>query len=73
MIVTLENGNRYAVVFYDAVRLKQDLDDEARLGSPFVADPGLIVVQEVTEEIMRRAVAELVKQGFFDAFKPLES
>ena len=72
VIVELDNSNRYPVVFYDAVRLKQDLEDEARLGNPFLADPGLIVLQEVTEENMRCAVAKLVEQRFFDGFKPLE-
>lgn len=71
VIVELEDGNRYCVVFYDAVRLTQDLEHESRLGSPFVADPGLIVLQEVTEENMRLAVARLVEQRFFDAFRPL--
>ena len=42
--VELGNGTRYPVVFYDPIRLQQDLEVEAREGRAFIAEPGMIVV-----------------------------
>jgi hypothetical protein len=58
----------YKVTFYDAVRLAQDLESE-----PFIADPGLIVLPEITLENMENAVQRLVESGYFDGLKPLEA
>jgi hypothetical protein len=57
------------VFFYDAVRLAQDLEEEAKAGRPFIAEPGLIVLERVTLANMEKAVRELYAQGFFDAFQ----
>ncbi|HAK59586.1 MAG TPA: hypothetical protein DCO77_04275 [Nitrospiraceae bacterium] len=62
--VTL-HGNTYPVLFYDAVRLAQVLEEET-----FIAEPGLIVLQKVDEERMREAVAKLVQEGYFEHLKP---
>jgi hypothetical protein len=67
----LGDGERYPLVFYDAVRLQQDLDNEARAGSPYIAETGLIVLQEVTKENMELAVARLVDEGYFESLKPV--
>jgi hypothetical protein len=69
--VRLADGACYAVIFYDPVRLAQTLEDDAREGRPFFAEPNLIVLNEVTEENMRAAVDALARQGFFQHLKPL--
>ena len=69
--VRLADGSRYPVFFYDPVRLGQDLEEYAKLGRPFLAEPNLIVLPEVTEEAMRAAVEALARQGFFQQLKPL--
>lgn len=64
--VELANGTKHPVVFYDAVRLAQDLEEEASQGRPFIAENGLIVLESITLENMESAVSTLVKEGFFD-------
>jgi hypothetical protein len=71
VLVELDGGNLYPVFFYDPTRLQQDLAEGIRSGRPFVADPGMIVVPEVTPDAMRDAVDRLVGEGFFDHLVPV--
>ncbi len=63
------NGCRIPVVFYDPVRLQQDLEEEAVSGNAFIAEPGMIVVTAVTKENMESAVTKLFKEGYFNSFR----
>ena len=63
--VELPNGEAQPVVFYDAIRLAQDLEEEAAQGRPFIAERGLIVLQTVTLHNMSVAVERLASDGFF--------
>jgi hypothetical protein len=67
--VELGNGARYPVVFYDPVRLQQDLEVEVGEGRAFIAEPGLIIVPEVTLARMQAAVERLSQTGFFEALR----
>ncbi len=69
--VQLEDGATYEVVFYDHVRLGQDLEEEVSSGRMCVADPGMIVLPEVTLENIRTAVGRLALEGYFDSLRPL--
>jgi hypothetical protein len=71
VIVQLEDGPRYQVNFIDPVRLRQDLDSETKSERPYYAEPGLIIVPEVTMQAIRRAVDGLWQDDFFDHLKPL--
>ena len=51
--IRLADGSRYSVFFYDPVRLGQDLEEETKWDRPFIAEPNLIVLPEVTEVTMR--------------------
>ncbi|MDX6704553.1 MAG: hypothetical protein QOK16_749 [Solirubrobacteraceae bacterium] len=62
----------YKVTFYDTVRLPQDLEYEIQTGRMCIADPGLIVLPEVTLENMETAVRHLFEEGYFDDLKSLE-
>jgi hypothetical protein len=58
-------GQGTASLFFDPVRLTQELEQEARLGRPFIGEPGLIVVPEVTRKYMETAARTLADEGFF--------
>lgn len=73
VFVEFDDGRRYEVVFYDPVRLAQDLEDETAAGNPFISEPGLIVVPGVTLVNMQAAVAKLARERFFDVLVPQTS
>ena len=64
--VELEDWRKYPLFFYDPIRLAQDLEAEVAQGLPFVAEPFMIVVPEITEAAMCSAVSLLYKRGWFD-------
>jgi len=63
--VEMSDGTRHRVTFFDPVRLTQELEQEASQGRPFVGEPGLIIVPEVTREYMETAARTLAEEGFF--------
>jgi len=67
--VELEDGCRYTVYFSDPSRLQQDLDEALKSGRPCFAEPGLIILPEVTVKTMQEAVQFLWKEGFFASLK----
>jgi hypothetical protein len=68
-VVELNDEARYPVVFYDPIRLQDDLEVEISEGRPFIAEPGMIVVPEVTLARMQDAIDRLFRSGFFDSLK----
>ena len=71
-VVELPNGDRREVFFYDPVRLAQDLEVGMRSGEPFIAEPGLIVIPEVTLTYMNEAVNRLFDKGYFESLTPIK-
>jgi hypothetical protein len=71
VVVELEGGERYPAYFYDPVRLGQDLEADAGCGRPYAAEPGLIVVPEVTPAAIRAAVVGLARDGYFRHLRPI--
>jgi hypothetical protein len=69
--VEMPNGLVFPLFFYDPVRLAQDLEADERQGRSVMAEPGMVVIQEVTRSRILQAVEELVHQRFFDHLKPL--
>ena len=69
--VELADGSRYQVFFYDPVRLSHDLQAEAEAGRPYVAEPGMIVIPEITEANMRFAIERLHEEGWFKHLQPI--
>jgi hypothetical protein len=69
--VELADGARYPVFFYDPVRLQQDLEADTSQGRPYAAEPGMIVVPQVTRAAIAEAVGQLVRGGFFNHLRPL--
>jgi hypothetical protein len=71
VVVRLEDGSRFQLFFYDPVRLQQDLMEAAKWGKCCLAEPNIVVVPEVTTESIRKAVEQLVREGYFQYVKPL--
>jgi hypothetical protein len=67
--VELEDGCRYGVYFSDPLRLQHDVEEAVKSERPCFAEPGLIIVPEVTVKAIRNAVQFLWKQGFFASLK----
>ncbi len=67
--IELENGCRYAVYCSDPIRLQQDLDEAIESERPCFAEPGLIIIPEVTVKAVQAAVQFLWQQGFFAYLK----
>lgn len=72
VLVELDDGSRYQVEFIEPVRLGQELAGYVQHNIPCYAEPGLIVLREVTMQRVREAVQYLHRQGFFKHFKPVE-
>jgi hypothetical protein len=72
VFVQLGDRETYSVVFYSHVRLGQDLEEEVKLGNGFVADPGMIVLDEVTLVKMQKAIDRLAMGKFFQSLVPVE-
>jgi hypothetical protein len=70
--VELHEGERYALYFSDPIRLQQDMDEAVQQGKPCFAEPGLIIVPEVTLPAIQEAVQFLWKQGFFTELTPVQ-
>ena len=69
--VLLCSGNLYPLVFYTCNSLSQFLEADMKLGNKFIADPGMVILSEVTLENMQNAVNKLEKEGFFDHLVPI--
>ena len=69
--VHLPDGRRYALTFYDPVRLTQTLEDDGREGRSYFAEPGLVVLPEVSTGAIQAAVPGLLRDGYLDSLKPL--
>ncbi len=61
--IRFANGDIQPLFFYDPVRLAQDLEVESEQGRPFIAQPGMVVIPEVTRDAIQLAVAKLVEEG----------
>ena len=69
--IELPAGRRFPITFFDPVRLSQDLEMTSRRGELAFIEPSLVVISEVTREVILRTLPELMRQRFFDHLKPL--
>lgn len=68
-IVHLPDGSKVHVSFWDPVRLSQDLETDLKLGRACLAEPGMIVIPQVTVGNMKAAVEDLYGRGYFDRLR----
>jgi hypothetical protein len=71
VVIEVPNCGRFPVIFFDPVRVAQDLEHLAKEGCPVLVEPGLVVIPVVTRAAILKAAPELVRQRFFDHLKPL--
>ena len=70
-VARLPDGSTVPICFWDPVRLTQDLEADLKSGRSCIAEPGMIVIPEVTVKNMQAAVEELYNAGYFDRLKSL--
>ena len=70
VMVRLDDSLLFPVFFYDIVRLGQDLTEMAQHGQPFIADPGMIVLQEITVQTMEDTIEQLADRNYFKYLVP---
>ncbi len=63
-VVAIVNHRRYALTFYDPIRLAQDIENELGSGAVFF-ERNLVVVPSVTRTHMEAAVDVLARGGHF--------
>jgi hypothetical protein len=71
IIVDLPNRSSIPVCFSDPARLAQALETNFKARKHCVAEPGLIILQQITAENMIIAVTELYHAGYFANSSPL--
>jgi hypothetical protein len=71
VVVHLPNGQQFGVCFYEPARLSGELEIRRKAGIVCIAEPGLIVVPQITVEYMQESVNWLYKEGFFNRLVPL--
>lgn len=69
-IEVTHNGARFRLSFVDLGNVKQGLTGQGDDAGHF-AEPGMVVVQEISEAIIRRAVDKLAKMGYFANLVPV--
>jgi hypothetical protein len=72
VVVEFADGGAFPLYFYepDAVREELDARLRSRLGQ-FVAEPGLVVIPEITLARMKSSVLELIEVGYFNHLRPV--
>jgi hypothetical protein len=70
-LVELANGEQYDVDFIEPSRLAHDLAGYVAANIPCYAEPGLIVIQEITMDSIHEALHYLCDHDFFKSFKPV--
>lgn len=71
-LAVTHNGARYRLSFVDRGNVKQGLTGQGDDAGHF-AEPGMVVVQEISEDIIRRAVDKLAQKGHFANLMPFGS
>lgn len=69
--VRLQDGSRYKLYFTDPVRLQQTLEEDTASGKPYYAEPGLVVLPEVTTQAIQQVVPALLHDGYFRTLKSM--
>jgi hypothetical protein len=62
---------RYLLSFVDPGNVRMGLASSDPDTVSCFAEPGMVVVQKITEDHIRSAVDQLVKRGFFDTLAPI--
>jgi hypothetical protein len=71
VVVETADGEAFPVYFYEPCAVREELDGRMRSGlGQFVAEPGLVVLPEITLAGMKSSVLELLEVGYFSHLRP---
>ncbi len=70
VIVQLDDGSRRRLSFLDLARLEQNLVANVQRGRAYYAEPGLVILPEVSTEAIHKAVQGLWEEGYFARSDP---
>ncbi len=71
-VVELADGDAFPVYFYEPDAVREELEARSKSGfGPFVAEPGLVIVPEITVANMKSSVLELIEVGYFSHLRPV--
>jgi len=72
VVVEFANGETFPIYFYEPTAVSEVLESNAKWGfGRFVAEPGLVVIPEISLANMKSAVAELIETGYFSHLRPI--
>jgi hypothetical protein len=72
VVVELDDGEAFPVYFYEPEAVREELDSRRRSGfGQLVAEPGLVIIPEITLPSMKSAVLELIEVGYFTHLRPV--
>lgn len=72
VLVEFSDGEAFPIYFYEPNAIREELDSRISSGfGQFVAEPGLVVIPEITLAGMKSSVLELIEVGYFDHLKPV--
>jgi hypothetical protein len=70
--VEFADGEAFPVYFYEPDAVREELEGRRRSGfGQFVAEPGLVIIPEITLAGMKSAVSELIELGYFTHLRPV--
>jgi hypothetical protein len=67
--IRFSDGQITTFEFYDAVRLKQDIEEEFSQGTLFFAQTNIIIIPEVKIAAIKDVIEVLWRQGYFSNLK----
>ncbi len=71
-VVELADGDTFPVYFYEPDAVREELEARSKSGfGRFVAEPGLVIVPEITLVNMKSSVRELIEVGYFNHLRPV--
>ncbi len=72
VVVELGDGGVFPVYFYEPDAIREELDARTRSGfGQFIAEPGLVVIPEITLDRMKSSILELIEVGYFTHLAPV--
>jgi hypothetical protein len=72
VVVEFSDGEAFPIYFYEPDAIREELDCRIRSGfGQFVAEPGLVVIPEITLARMKSSVLELIEVGYFSHLRPV--
>lgn len=72
VVVEFANGEAFPIFFYEPAAVGEELDSRAKWGfGRIVAEPGLIIIPEISVANMKSSVLELIETGYFTHLRPI--